>query len=981
MTGNDTSKTSPLHPAFTVSNIKNHVPITLEIENVHYASWAELFLNAAQAFDVADHIDPPKGAVINKDGKWTRLDVIVKQWIYATISLDLLHTILKPGATAKEAWDRLKDIFNDNKNSRAVHLEQEFSQVHMDNYPNVSAYCQAVKMLADQLDNVGAPVSEERLVLRLIGGLSKGYDTVASVIQQRDPLPQFYKARSMLTLEESRQNKNNATVSDSALLANNETRGDNSNRSSDSNSNRNNNQNNSNRNKGNRGKNYRGKGHGGGGSSSNRDSSKQQGNGQQQQQQGNRAWAWVPLTRPPWQQQQQAWAVPPCPYPTSGWAPPAPNRGPGILGPHPQAFIAQSPSAGVPQGALVPTDIAAAMQTMTLQQPDENWYLDTGASSHMTSNEGTLVSYFNLSNGRKIIVGNGTEIPILGCGAKTLPSPMPPLLLKNVLHAPNIIKNLVSVRKLTTDNNVSVEFDPFGFTVKDLRTGKPLLRRSSTGDLYPLFKAPTPTSTSPQALAVITAPTWHDRLGHPGPAVFSVLRNNNVIPSKLSSNIFCHSCQLGKHVKLPFSLSTSHTLFPFDIMTTRAMHGIFKPKPQFDLSVTTTLAPIPKNPIAALHDPHWKQAMTDEFDALLKNKTWVLVPRPSNVNITRCIWLFKHKFKSNGDLERYKARLVVNGRSQQVGIDCDETFSTVVKPATIRTVLSIAISKQWHIHQLDVKNAFLHGHLAETVYMHQPPGFRDPKHPDHVCLLQKSLYGLKQAPRAWYQRFATFVKTIGFTHSICDNSLFILHKGTDTAYILLYVDDIILASSSGSLRDSIIRHLRSEFAMSDLGPLNYFLGVSAIRHKHGLFLHQRKYAEKILSRANMTNCKPARTPVDTKPKLGAAAGAKVTDATLYRSLAGALQYLTFTRPDISYAVQQICLHMHDPRTAHFAALKRIIRYVQGTKHLGLHITKSTVTKLTAYTDADWGGCPDSRRSTSGYCVYLGDNLVSWSSKR
>jgi hypothetical protein len=373
--------------------------------------------------------------------------------------------------------------------------------------------------------------------------------------------------------------------------------------------------------------------------------------------------------------------------------------------------------------------------------------------------------------------------------------------------------------------------------------------------------------------------------------------------------------------------------------------------------------------------------MTDEFDALIKNKTWVLVPRPPDVNITRCIWLFKHKYKSNGDLERYKARLVVNGRSQQVGIDCDETFSPVVKPATIRMVLSIAVSKNWTIHQLDVKNAFLHGHLSETVYMHQPPGFRDRNNPDHVCLLKKSLYGLKQAPRAWYQRFASFLSTIGFVNSKTDHSLFISTHGDNTAYILLYVDDIILTASSHSLRNTIIAALRSEFSMTDLGPLNYFLGVSATRHSGGLFLHQSKYAEDIISRAKMVNCKPALTPVDTKSKLSATSGEKFDDPTLYRSLAGALQYLTFTRPDISYAVQQICLYMHDPRTSHFAALKRIIRYIQGTKEFGLHLYPSTITNLTAYSDADWGGCPDTRRSTSGYCVYLGDNLISWSAKR
>ncbi|CAJ2652014.1 unnamed protein product, partial [Trifolium pratense] len=411
------------------------------------------------------------------------------------------------------------------------------------------------------------------------------------------------------------------------------------------------------------------------------------------------------------------------------------------------------------------------------------------------------------------------------------------------------------------------------------------------------------------------------------------------------------------------------------------MHGIIKPKRHFNLTSSVTPSPLPCNPRLALSDPNWKAAMADEFDALIKNKTWELVPRPPDVNVIRSMWIFRHKKKSDGSFERHKARLVGDGRSQQVGTDCDETFSPVVKPTTIRTVLTIALSKAWTIHQLDVKNAFLHGHLHETVYMHQPMGFRDPDHPNYVCLLKKSLYGLKQAPRAWYQRFADFVSNIGFSHSKSDHSLFIYQQGNDMAYILLYVDDIILTSSSEGLRQSIISLLASEFAMKDLGPLSYFLGIAVTRHTGGLFLSQRKYAEEIIERAGMTYCKPTTTPVDTKAKLSVSCGSPFKDPTLYRSLAGALQYLTFTRPDISYAVQQVCLHMHDPKDGHMNALKRILRYIQGTLDYGLHLFKSSISGLVSYTDADWGGCPDTRRSTSGYCVFLGDNLISWSSKR
>jgi hypothetical protein len=280
-----------------------------------------------------------------------------------------------------------------------------------------------------------------------------------------------------------------------------------------------------------------------------------------------------------------------------------------------------------------------------------------------------------------------------------------------------------------------------------------------------------------------------------------------------------------------------------------------------------------------------------------------------------------------------------------------------------------------------VKNAFLHGHLTETVYCEQPPGFVDPTAPDHVYLLQKSLYGLKQAPRAWHQWFSSFVQRCGFTVLTSDPSLFIYKEGTDIAYLLLYVDDIIPTASSTALLRRLTQLLHSEFAMTDLGDLYHFLGISVTRSADGLFFSQRQYAVDLLQRAGMAECHSTATPVDTHAKLSATAGAPVTDATQYRSLADALQYLTLTRPDLAYAVQQVCLFMHDPREPHLAMLKRVLRYVKGTLPTGLHISTGSITGLTAYSDVDWAGCPDSRRSTSGYCVFLGDNLVSWSSKR
>jgi hypothetical protein len=216
--------------------------------------------------------------------------------------------------------------------------------------------------------------------------------------------------------------------------------------------------------------------------------------------------------------------------------------------------------------------------------------------------------------------------------------------------------------------------------------------------------------------------------------------------------------------------------------------------------------------------------MEEEYDALIANNTWELVPHPVGTNVVTGKWIFKNKFNSDSTLERYKARWVLRGFTQRPDINYDETFSPVVKPATVRTVLSLAVSRSWPIHQLDVKNAFLHGTLSETAYCSQPTGFVDPTQPDRVCRLNKSLYGLNQAPRAWYSRFATYLLSMGFVEAKSDTSLFVFHRGADTVYLLLYVDDIVLTASSTALLQHTISALKREFIMKDIGPLHHFLG-------------------------------------------------------------------------------------------------------------------------------------------------------------
>jgi hypothetical protein len=202
-------------------------------------------------------------------------------------------------------------------------------------------------------------------------------------------------------------------------------------------------------------------------------------------------------------------------------------------------------------------------------------------------------------------------------------------------------------------------------------------------------------------------------------------------------------------------------------------------------------------------------------------------------------------------------------------------------------------------------------------------------------------------------------------------------------FMLVYVDDIIVASSSQEAMDALLRDLEKEFAIKDLGKLHYFLGIQVQRKKDELLMTQERYASEILQRVNMQLCKPVKTPLCTTEKLSITSGTRlgVEDSTRYRSIVGALQYLTLTRPDLTFAVNKVCQFLHSPTIVHWEAVKRILRYVQGTISLGIKITKSNSMLVSAFSDADWAGCPDDRRSTGGFAVFLGGNLISWCARK
>ena len=304
-------------------------------------------------------------------------------------------------------------------------------------------------------------------------------------------------------------------------------------------------------------------------------------------------------------------------------------------------------------------------------------------------------------------------------------------------------------------------------------------------------------------------------------------------------------------------------------MITRSRNNIFKPRANSDAFVRY---PLPKALLTSLHSsdveptcysdavmsPQWQTTMNAEFDALLRNGTWSLVAPPPKANIIGCHWIYKIKKNANGSIERFKARLVAEGFHQQEGIDFNETFSPVVKHATIRIVLSLAVTYNWQIKQIDIQNAFLHGELEEEVYMAQPQGYIHPQYPNHLCRLHKSIYGLKQAPGAWFSRLTDKLRAIGFRASKADPSLFIWHKNDVLIVILIYVDDIIITSNSSTAIHHVLQDLHSDFDVKELGDLSYFLGVEVLRSTDGMYLTQRKYVAKLLNRTHMAEAKPCK---------------------------------------------------------------------------------------------------------------------------
>lgn len=368
--------------------------------------------------------------------------------------------------------------------------------------------------------------------------------------------------------------------------------------------------------------------------------------------------------------------------------------------------------------------------------------------------------------------------------------------------------------------------------------------------------------------------------------------------------------------------------------------------------------------------------MEEEITQIEKNETWELVPRPKDKNIIVTKRVFKNKMNEEGQVIRNKARLVCKGYSQIEGIDFEETFAPVARMEAIRMLLAFSCSKGFKIYQMDMKLAFRNGELKE-----QPEGFDLTARKDLVCKLKKALYGLKQAPRAWYARLDHYLQQQGFKKGVAGRNLYIKRDQGKLPVALVYVDDLIFSSNNDEMSHEFSQNMSKEFEMSMIGELSHFLGLQISQTRAGLCISQTKYLKDMLKKYEMEDCAPMSTPMTTNCKLSKDDDSPLVDATHYRSMIGALLYLTATRPDIMQAVGMVGRFQSAPKQSHLLVVKGILRYLKGTSDFGLWYPKDSTLTVTAYTDVDWARSIDDQKSTSGNEFFLGDCLVSWLSKK
>ena len=379
----------------------------------------------------------------------------------------------------------------------------------------------------------------------------------------------------------------------------------------------------------------------------------------------------------------------------------------------------------------------------------------------------------------------------------------------------------------------------------------------------------------------------------------------------------------------------------------------------------------------------WMEAMEKEQEALVSMRAWDLTSLPAHRSAIPCKWVFKRKLNPDGSIERYKARLVIVGFRQRYGIDYSDVFAPVVRAATIRWFFSLVASADLECHSIDIKNAFILSDLDEEIYMTQPTGFADGS--SDVCRLRKSLYGLKQAPRAWNQTLTKHLLSLGCVQCLSDGALFVLSsEDLGEVIILLFVDDIVIASDALPSVEIVKDRILSKFPGTDQGPTTFFLQMTVERNrsKRTLVLKQRRHIEKLLEENGLSESNPLSLPLPVNHQNSPLGDELEPDAvTEYKSIIGALMHISsYTRPDISYGVNYLARFTAKPHAVHISQVRNLLRYLKGTVSYGLLLGGPSV-DLRGFCDADWAACPVTRRSTTGFVVMAGLGAISWKSVR
>ena len=381
----------------------------------------------------------------------------------------------------------------------------------------------------------------------------------------------------------------------------------------------------------------------------------------------------------------------------------------------------------------------------------------------------------------------------------------------------------------------------------------------------------------------------------------------------------------------------------------------------------------------------WQEAMQSEMESMSENQVWTLVDLPDSRKAVECKWIFKKKTDANGNVTVYKARLVAKGFRQVQGVDYDETFSPVVMLKSVRVLLAIAAFFDYEIWQMDVKTAFLNGNIEEELYMIQPEGFVDPKDAGKVCKLQRSIYGLKQASRSWNIRFDDVIKGFGFVQNYKEACVYKKVSGSSVAFLVLYVDDILLIGNDVELLNSIKGYLNKSFSMKDLGEAAYILGIKIYRDRSRrlIGLSQSTYLDKVLKKFKMVHAKKGFLPMLQGKTLSKTQCPTMADERErmskipYASAIGSIMYaMLCTRPDVSHALSLTSRYQSDPGEEHWTAVKNILKYLRRTKDMFLVYGGCEELAVKGYVDASFDTDPDDSKSQSGYVFVLNGATVS-----